>query len=59
MSVSMNITLIDIWLNRHSQSWIALLSIELGFLNIRHLFYIEWDYEKQIHYFEILFIKFR
>ena len=55
----MNIKLIDIWLHRHAQSSIALLGVELGYDQRRHLFYLEWDYEKGVQWFELLFIKFK
>ncbi len=53
-----NITLIEVELSRHSQSWISLLRIGYSWYE-RHLLLVEWNYRKDVEHVQVLFIKFR
>ena len=53
----MQITLLDIDLNKYSNSWVTILSISTGWRS-RALFQIEWTSDNEILSFDVLFIRF-
>ena len=48
----MTFSLFQFNLRRNAQSWIDILSI-----NDRSLFYLEWDYDRKIRLFQIVYVR--